>query len=69
MRTSSSPTPSSNLDDLNAQLRHRLDTVADPRAHATPRRVVNAAFAEEKPHLKLPPLAPFRSLLKLKLWP
>jgi hypothetical protein len=34
--------------------------------HATAQRVVNEAFAEEKPHLKLLPLAPFRSLLKLE---
>ena len=39
-----------NLDDLNAQLRHWLDTVANPRVHATTQRVVNEAFAEEKPH-------------------
>jgi transposase len=37
-----------NLDDLNAQLRHRLDTVANRRVHATTQRVVNDAFAEEK---------------------
>jgi Mu transposase, C-terminal domain/Integrase core domain len=55
-----------NLDDLNAQLRHWLDTVANPRVHATTRRVVNEAFAEEKPHLKTLPLLPFRSLLKLE---
>ena len=55
-----------NLDDLNAQMRHWLDTVANPRVHATTQRVVNEAFAEEKPHLKLLPLAPFRSLLKLE---
>jgi hypothetical protein len=55
-----------NLDDLNAQLRHWLDAVANPRVHATTQRVVNEAFAEEKPHLKLLPLAPFRSLLKLE---
>jgi len=55
-----------NLDDLNAQLRHWLDTVANPRVHATTQRVVNEAFAEEKPHLKTLPLLPFRSLLKLE---
>ena len=37
-----------NLDDLNDQLRHWLDTVANPRVHATTRRVVNEAFAEEQ---------------------
>ena len=55
-----------NLDDLNAQLCHWLDTVANPRVHASIQRVVNEAFAEEKPHLKTLPLAPFRSVLKLE---
>jgi transposase len=55
-----------NLDDLNAQLRHWLDTVANPRVHATTQRVVNEAFAEEKPRLKPLPLLSFRSLLKLE---
>jgi transposase len=55
-----------NLDDLNAQLRHWIDTVANPRVHATTQRVVNEAFAEEKLHLKTLPLAPFRSVLKLE---
>lgn len=32
-----------NLEDLNAQLRHWLDTVANSRIHATTRRVVNEA--------------------------
>ena len=41
-----------NLDDLNGQLRQWLDTVANPRVHATTRRIVNEAFAEEKPALK-----------------
>ena len=55
-----------NLDDLNAQLGYWLDTVANPRVHAATQRVVNEAFAEEKPHLKTLPLAPFRSVLKLE---
>jgi transposase len=55
-----------NLDDLNAQLRHWLDTVANPRMHATTQRVVNEAFAEEKPALKPLPLAPYRTVLKLE---
>jgi hypothetical protein len=46
-----------NLDDLNAQLRHWLDTVANPRVHATTQCVVNEAFAAEKPHLGALPLA------------
>jgi transposase len=41
-----------NLDDLNAQLRHWLDTVANPRTHATTKRVVNEAFAEEQTALR-----------------
>ena len=55
-----------NLDDLNAQLRHWLDTVANTRVHATTQRVVNEAFADEKPHLKPLPLAPYRAVLKLE---
>jgi hypothetical protein len=41
-----------NLDDLNEQLCRWLDTVANPRVHATTNRVVNEAFAEEKASLK-----------------
>ena len=43
-----------NLDDLNEQLRHWLDTVANPRVHATTNRVVNEAFAEEKRVIESP---------------
>jgi hypothetical protein len=55
-----------NLADLNQQLRHWLDTVANPRVHATTRRVVNEAFAEERQHLRPLPLAPFRAVLRLE---
>src|SRR5262249_8035480 len=55
-----------NLDDLNTQLRQWLDTVANPRVHATTLRVVNEAFAEEKPTLKPLPLVPYRAVLKLE---
>jgi transposase len=55
-----------NLDDLNGQLRHWLDTVANPRLHATTERIVNEAFAEERPSLKPLPLAPYRTVLKLE---
>jgi hypothetical protein len=55
-----------NLEDLNAQLRHWLDTVANPRLHATTRRVVNEAFAEERAHLRVLPLAPFCAVLRLE---
>jgi hypothetical protein len=37
------------LDDLNAQLRPWLETVANPRVHAATQFVVNEAFAVEKP--------------------
>jgi transposase len=55
-----------NLADLNEQLRRWLDVVANPRLHATTRRIVNETFAEEKPHLKPLPLAPFRAVLRLE---
>ena len=55
-----------NLDDLNIQLRHWLNTVANPRVHATMHRVVNEAFAEEKTTLKPLPLAPYQAVLRLE---
>src|SRR3954470_17332161 len=55
-----------NLDDLNVQLRHWLDTVANPRVHATTQQVVNVAFAEEKPALVTLPLLPYRAVLRLE---
>jgi hypothetical protein len=55
-----------NLDDLNEQLRHWLDTVANPRVHATTNRVVSEAFAEERASLKSLPVAPYRAVLRLE---
>jgi len=55
-----------NLDELNTQLTHWLATVANPRVHATTRRVVNEAFAEEKLVLQPLPLVLFRAVLKLE---
>jgi transposase len=55
-----------NLEDLNDQLRRWLADVANPRVHAGTRRVVNEAFAEERPHLRSLPLAPFRAVLRLE---
>lgn len=55
-----------NLDDLNAQLADWLATVANVRVHATTRRVVAEAFAEEKPKLQDLPTLPFGSVLKLE---
>ena len=54
-----------NLDDLNAQFRHWLDTVANPRRHATTGRIVLEHFAEEKPYLKALPGMPFTVVLAL----
>ena len=53
-----------NLEDLNAQLTHWLDTIANPRVHATTRRVVNETFAEEPLLPATLPLAPYRTVLK-----
>ena len=53
-----------NLDDLNAQLRHWLDKVANARVHATTRRVVAEHFAEERPHLQALPAGPFQAVLR-----
>ncbi len=39
------------LDDLNAQFDGWRETVANPRVHATTRRVVNEAFAKERSSL------------------
>jgi transposase len=54
-----------NLDELNAQFRHWLDTVANPRRHATTGRIVQEHFAEEKPYLKPLPATPFTLVLTL----
>jgi transposase len=55
-----------NLADLNDQLGHWLDTVANPRVHATTQRVVNETFAEERASLQALPLVPYRSVLRLE---
>jgi len=55
-----------NLDDMNAQLRQWLDTVANPRVHATTKRVVNEAFAEERTALRPLALMPYRAVLRLE---
>jgi transposase len=54
-----------NLDDLNAQFRHWLDTVANPRRHATTSRIVLEHFVEEQPYLKALPAMPFTVVLTL----
>lgn len=37
-----------NLDGLNRQLRHWLDSVANLRVHATTRRIGNEAFVQKR---------------------
>jgi transposase len=54
------------IDDLNAQLARWLVDVANARVHATTGRIVNEAFAEERPTLQSLPLIPFGSVLKLE---
>ena len=53
-----------NLDDLNVQLRHWLDTVANPRVHATTGRVVDEAFAEEQ--LQVLPAIPYSAAITVE---
>jgi hypothetical protein len=55
-----------NLEDLNPQFRTWLDRVANPRTHATTRRVVAEHFAEELPHLQALPAGPFQAVLQLE---
>ncbi len=55
-----------NLDDLNAQLGQWLDQVANPRTHATTRRVVLEHFAEERSSLLPLPAGPFEAVLRLE---
>jgi transposase len=55
-----------NLDDLNVQFRTWLDQVANPRMHATTRRVVVEHFAEEQPRLQPLPAGPFQAVLQLE---
>ena len=54
------------LDDLNRQFGNWLGSVANPRVHASTGRVVNEAFAEERPTLQVLPLIPFGAVLKLE---
>ena len=54
------------LDDLNAQLRDWLDTVANVRVHGTTQRVVAEAFAAEQPELQTLPAHRFDAVLKLE---
>lgn len=55
-----------NIDDLNVQFDAWRTEVANPRIHATTRRVVNVAFAEERPSLKALPAIPYSAVLSVE---
>jgi len=55
-----------NMDDLNAQFDAWRTEVANPRLHASTRRVVDEAFAEELAHLKPLPAIPYSAILSVE---
>lgn len=55
-----------NMDDLNDQFDAWRRKVANPRVHATTRRVVDEAFAEEAPSLTPLPLIPYSAVLTVE---
>lgn len=54
------------LDDLNAQFDGWRTSIANPRVHATTRRVVNEAFAEERLSLTGLPAIPYSAVLTVE---
>jgi DNA replication protein DnaC len=55
-----------NLDDLNAQFDDWRTQIANPRVHATTRRVVDQHFAEERPALIAHPAIPCSAVLTIE---
>ncbi len=55
-----------NIDDLNAQFEAWRSEIANPRVHATTDRVVDEAFAEERPHLIPLPALPYSTVLTVE---
>ena len=55
-----------NIDDLNAQFDAWRSEIANPRVHATTERVVDEAFAEEKPALRPLPDIPYSAVLTVE---
>ena len=55
-----------NIEDLNAQFEGWRCTIANARVHATTERVVEEAFAEEKPGLKPHPVFPYNAVLTVE---
>lgn len=55
-----------NIDDLNTQFDAWRCKIANRRVHATTERVVDEAFAEEKPALKPLPAIPYSAVLTVE---
>ena len=54
------------IDDMNRQLRHWLDTVANVRCHGTTGRIVIEHFREEQPQLQPLPAGRFDAVLRIE---
>ena len=54
------------IEDMNRQLRHWLDTVANVRLHGTTDRIVAEHFAEERPALRSLPAGRFDAVLRVQ---
>jgi transposase len=55
-----------NMDDLNAQFDAWRTEIANPRVHATTLRVINEAFATERPSLNPHPAMPYNAVLTVE---
>lgn len=55
-----------NMNDLNAQFDAWRTEVANPRVHATTRRIVDEAFADERPSLRPLPAIPYSAVLTVE---
>lgn len=55
-----------NMDDLNAQFEDWRTTIANPRVHATTRRVVDEHFAEERSQLTALPAIAYSAVLTVE---
>jgi hypothetical protein len=54
------------MEDLNAQFEEWRTTIANPREHATTRRIVDEHFAEEAPYLLAMPAHPYEAVLTVE---
>ena len=55
-----------NIEDMNHQLRHWLDTVANVRLHGTTDRIVAEHFAQERSSLRALPAGRFDAVLRVQ---